>query len=144
MRINIIPPIELMDQHLMAEIREIKMLPKSLVRSLKSKNGVNWDNLPKEYTMGKGHGKFFYNKLHFIENRFYDLLNEAKKRGFNLSDKTKSLYDKNYDYTEVIKSVMQCNFTPTPAALEVNRKRIKQRISERPEFYRYYGELNYE
>lgn len=142
MRINIIPVDELYDQHLMAEIREIKMLPKALVRSLKSKKGVDWDNLPKQYTMGQGHGKFFYDKLGFIGNRFYDLLIEAKKRGFNLSEKTKKLYDENYDYSLLMKGFpFNYSFKITKQALQINRERIAQRVSEKPGFYRYYGEL---
>ena len=35
-RINLVPPEELMDQHLFAEFREIKMVPKSLRRSLRA------------------------------------------------------------------------------------------------------------
>lgn len=35
-RINLVPPEELMDQHLFAEFREIKMVPKSLRRSLQA------------------------------------------------------------------------------------------------------------
>lgn len=41
MRINILNPEVLPDQHLMTEIREIKMLPKTLMKSLRSKNGVD-------------------------------------------------------------------------------------------------------
>ena len=33
-RINLVPPEELTDQHLFAELREIKMVPRSLARSL--------------------------------------------------------------------------------------------------------------
>lgn len=33
-RINLVPPSELMDQHLFAEFREIKMVPRSLHRSI--------------------------------------------------------------------------------------------------------------
>ncbi len=51
----------------MAEIREIN---------------VSLDKLPQVYTMGAGHGKFFYDKLEFIITRFSELLEEAKKRGF--------------------------------------------------------------
>lgn len=35
-RINLVPPRELMDQHLFAEFREIKMVPRALYRSLES------------------------------------------------------------------------------------------------------------
>jgi len=80
MRINIISPRLLMNQHLIAEYREIKMLPKSLVRSIKSKKGFDKKRISKTYTLNEGHAYFFYNKLTFIENRFEDLLNENEKK----------------------------------------------------------------
>lgn len=142
MRINVIPPVELLDQHLMAEIREIKMLPKTLARSLKSKNGVSLDKLPQGYTMGAGHGKFFYDKLEFIVARFSELLEEAKKRGFSLSEKTMFLFDSNYDYSEILfNSKFWCNYVVDAAALLANRERISLRVSEKPGFYRFYGKL---
>ena len=39
-RINIIPTNELYDQHLIAEYREITMVPAALKRILNSKNGL--------------------------------------------------------------------------------------------------------
>lgn len=41
MRVNVIHPKYLADQHLVAEYREIKMGPKALSKSLYSKNGVD-------------------------------------------------------------------------------------------------------
>lgn len=139
MRINVVPVKELMDQHLVAEYREIKMLPKMLVRSLKSKNGVDFDALPKSYTMGKGHGKFFYNKLEFIQARFKMLLVEMVARGFSInSDK---LFMDNFDYS-ALSSVQNVSYIPCDIHIEINRARINQRISERANFYRYYGVQN--
>lgn len=144
MRVNIVPPVELMDQHLMAEIREIKMLPKCLVRSLKSKNGVDWATLPQVYTMGPGHGKFFYDKMIFIVNRFRSLLDEASARGFQLKEGTMQLLDATYDYGLIGALPPECKNTyePTPEALAINRERIAQRIAEKPDFYRYKGVRN--
>ena len=41
MRVNVIHPKYLADQHLVAEYREIKMGPKALSKSLYSKNGCS-------------------------------------------------------------------------------------------------------
>ena len=41
MRVNVIHPIFLSDQHLVAEYREVKMGPKALSRSLGSIRGVD-------------------------------------------------------------------------------------------------------
>ena len=48
-RINIIPVEELMDQHLIAEYREITMVPASLARTLSSKTGLDYNKIPKSY-----------------------------------------------------------------------------------------------
>lgn len=62
-RINLVPPSELTDQHLFAEFREIKMVPKALARSLKGRRprGV-LEAIPKEFTLNTGHVMFFYDK----------------------------------------------------------------------------------
>ena len=45
-RINIVNPSELTDQHLIAEYREITMVPGSLKRTLVSKIGYKESKLP--------------------------------------------------------------------------------------------------
>jgi hypothetical protein len=45
-RINLINPHELMDQHLIAEYREIRLLCANLVRTLKSKHGFRPEKVP--------------------------------------------------------------------------------------------------
>ena len=52
-RINIIPVQELYDQHLIAEYREITMVPAALKRTLKSKAGLNYSKIPNNYTLNK-------------------------------------------------------------------------------------------
>lgn len=133
MRIHVVPVYELTDQHLVAEYREIKMLPKALVRSLKSKTPIK---IPKEYTLNGGHGKFFYNKLNFIEQRFNELVTEMKSRGF--ATNATSLYDAEYDYS-LITSDLRGNYSVTQEALRINRERITERINVKHYFYRFRG-----
>jgi deoxyribonuclease (pyrimidine dimer) len=79
-RINLVPPEELCDQMLRAEIRE---LPRVFPLAEKFwTNGGQMHELPKEYSLGKGHVRFFYAHYHFLYSRFYDLLHEAHSRGF--------------------------------------------------------------
>ena len=59
-RINIINVSELTDQHLIAEYREITMVPAALNRTINSRNGLDVNNIPKEFTLNKGHVTFFY------------------------------------------------------------------------------------
>lgn len=79
-RINaFIAPSELTDKHLLAEHREIKRIPNT-VKSGKAKI----ENIPEQFTLGKGHVKFFYNKLAWLYYRYVKIYDECIKRGFNV------------------------------------------------------------
>lgn len=114
-RINVVPPSELCDKHLLAEYRE---LPRVFALARPCLDA------PKEYVLGRGHVKFFYDKLGFLEDRFDMIVSECKKRGFNIK------------YTRPTITVQKCGFglfndyTPTPEALALNRARIAERISQ--------------
>ena len=68
-RINIVPASELYNQHLIAEYREITMVPAALNRTLKSKNGLDKSKIPKRYQLNKGHVYFFYDKGKYLDKR---------------------------------------------------------------------------
>lgn len=144
MRINVIPPKFLADQHLIAQFREQKMLPKALVKSIKSKKGVDYNNIPERYTLNKNHGKQFYNKLRYIEHNFNEILKEMRARGF--ATNSDNLYDKDYDYSAIDMSKSYTKvWHPTFEDYRVNSERILLRISEKPTFYKYYGKsMSYE
>ena len=74
-RINVgIPVVELTRQHLIAEHREIKRVPNAI------KNGrYSLHNQPNTFTLGKGHVKFFYTRLLYLQNRYEDLYDECKR-----------------------------------------------------------------
>ena len=81
-RINAgIPPAELINQHLIAEHREIKRIPNCI-----AKGKYNMDGIPDRFKLGTGHVKFFYNKLLYLKNRYTSLYNECIKRGFNVQN----------------------------------------------------------
>ena len=81
-RINVaVKPIELTDKHLIAEHREIKRIPNCI-----KKGRFNLDGIPDQFTLGKGHVKFFYNKLAYLHNRYNQLYKECVKRGFNVQN----------------------------------------------------------
>ena len=68
-RINVgIDPRELPSKLLLAEHREIKRIP----NCIKSDKCVI-KNIPVQFTLGKGHVKFFYDKLGYLKSR-YDLI----------------------------------------------------------------------
>ena len=81
-RINVgINPVDLSDKHLLAEHREIKRIPNAV-----KKGNINLFNLPKDFSLGKGHVRFFYDKLCYLKSRYALLFEECKKRGFNVQN----------------------------------------------------------
>ena len=114
-RINVgIPPAELVNQHLIAEHREIKRIPNCI-----AKGKYNMDGIPDKFKLGTGHVKFFYNKLLYLKSRYIKLYEECISRGFNVQN-----YINAWDN---IPSELMNDYQPT----EVDRGIIKQRINER-------------
>ncbi|MFC2494990.1 MAG: pyrimidine dimer DNA glycosylase/endonuclease V [Candidatus Absconditicoccaceae bacterium] len=130
-RINLLPPSQLADQHLIAEWRELPrvfgLVKKKLVEKKPILPGV-------KYTMGTGHVRFFYDKLLFLQKRHQDLVKEAQKRGFKLSKTEKiSLH--------AFPKVYCQDFIPSEADLAISQQRIQEKLKEKPDFYTFYGEL---
>lgn len=119
-RINVVPPEELSVKHLIAEYREITRVPGNLTKSLNRKIPFNLNEIPSTYTLGKGHVKFFYNKMFFLQRRFESLVKEMVKRGYNPLYRDSSIFiPSNMTYYN--------DYTPTKEAIDINRKRIKER-----------------
>lgn len=124
-RINVVPVQELHKKHLMGELHEITRVF-GLVRKLKDRkiNRFNFQekvNPPKEYTLGSGHVKFFYDKLGFVYNRYQELQQEAIRRGINANNiERDSLFDG-------IDSFYGGDYTPTEDAIAINRQRLIER-----------------
>lgn len=129
-RINLVDPVELTDQHLIAEYRELFMIGSNLQRSLQStKWTTTLKTLPQEFTLNKGHVKFFFDKGLYLDNRYTTIINEMKARGFNPdpSRRFKRFQWPPYLYNDWIPSERDKN---------VVRDRIAIRISQKPEWYR--------
>lgn len=134
-RINLVPPVELMDQHLFAEFREIKMVPKSLSRSIRARGvaGV-LAHIPAQFTLNTGHVSFFYDKGAYLFERFGLLRHALRRRGFQFNEAAL------FDPDEVMRDAPWCgHYTPTTAALALIRERIASRVAMKPEWYRYEG-----
>ena len=127
-RIDIINPSELTDQHLVAEYRELFMVGSSLQRSLKS---PNWDvnNIPKKFTLNKGHVMFFYDKGKYLSKRYDDLRLEMKNRGMK-PDETRVFKREQWP------DELYNDWTPTVEDQNIIRKRIEERILQKPNWYR--------
>jgi deoxyribonuclease (pyrimidine dimer) len=129
-RINIIDVSELTDQHLIAEYREITMVPGSLRRTLVSKMGYQENRVSKRYTLNNGHVYFFYNKGLYLYKRYRQLVIEMKRRGFNP--------DKNRKFPKdiFINNNLYNDWTPTMEDYKVIRQRIEEKIALKPDWYR--------
>jgi hypothetical protein len=127
-RINAgIPPRLLTDQHLLAEHREIKRLPAVFAKNPKP------TGIPKEFTLGTGHVKFFLDKGKYTLKRYKLLYAECIKRGFEITD-----YSQNW---EVYKLHPKYNkdYKETPQAVELLIERITIRLTaseQKPRFYK--------
>ena len=61
MRVNIIDPIYLTDNHLIAEYREMKMVTAYYLRSSKTKTGIDKSRISPKYTLNQGISKTIEN-----------------------------------------------------------------------------------
>ena len=112
-RINVgISPTELVNQHLLAEHREIKRIPNCV-----AKGKYNMDGIPDRFKLGTGHVKFFYNKLLYLKSRYIKLYEECISRGFNVQN-----YINAWDNVPI---ELMNDYQPT----EVDRDIIKERIN---------------
>lgn len=122
-RINVIPVEELTTKHLVAEYREN---PRVFALAHKAYTGrTKWYNKqPQDYTLGKSHVIFFYNRLKYIADRQKQLVAEMLKRGYNpqytecLEQQWKDKFPANY----------WNNYVPTTQAIAINKERIEQRL----------------
>lgn len=135
-RLNLVPVQELHDQHLFAEFREIRDVPRALARSLAARglSGV-LAMIPREYVLGPGHVAFFYDKGTYLHMRYEDLRLELVLRGVRIN--REAALDPQHIYHTA--SVLRGNYTPTPAALSLARARIAERVALRPNWYRHTG-----
>ena len=139
MRVNVVHPMFLSDQHLVAEYREVKMGPKALSRSLGSEKGVDLKRISPVYTLNTGHTYFFYDKNGFLEKRLAQLVKEMQSRG--IATNHTELIDDKYDYhPDVFDDKWWGDYQPTVEALNINMERINQRFSIKLDgWYRFWG-----
>ena len=128
-RINIIPVSELTDQHLIAEYREITMVPAALTRTLNSKSGFIKKKIPDRFTLNTGHVYFFYDKGLYLYNRYDNIVEEMILRGFNPD--LKRIFPKDIFPFELFN-----DWTPNIEDQELVRDRIKEKIAMKPNWYR--------
>ena len=130
-RINsAINPKNLTDQHLIAELRELPRI--FTVVNKRIEQGKSFDDIPKEFTLGTGHVKFFYDKCGFLAERHILLRCEYQMR-FNK--------EYNFDPNKIcIPNKLFKGYKPTTKEKEVLIDRISTRLWESKQFPRYYGQ----
>ena len=119
-RINVVPVSELSDQWLIAEYRE---LPRVL------KGSFSILGAPKQYKLNKGHIKWARYFGQFTSNRFNQIIQEMRYRGFKIN------FSSSLDpyLTKEIKN----DYTPNLSDLKVNRERLIAKYNQKPDFYRW-------
>lgn len=123
-RINLVLPSILTDKHLMAEYRELPRIftaVKKLIAQGKSPSDVD---IPDNYVLGKGHVKFFYNKLFWLSERFKELFIELSGRGFKLDLELVASIRKGIGS---IDNEWFGIYSPTPEEIYLNMARICKR-----------------
>lgn len=123
-RINIVKPNILTDQHLIAEYNEILMLLGHV------KKVPTIKNIPEKYCLGKGHINFFKNKLKYLQKRHEQIKKEMKNRKYKPKISIK---------LNEYKKELQNNWKPQKNDEKIIKKRIIEKLKKKPEFYTYYG-----
>ena len=122
-RINCVPVEELTDKHLGAEYRELPRLFGQIQKAIERGESPNDPRNPTEYKLGKGHTRFFYNKVAWLIVRYKSLVIECERRGRVVN------FPRVPDSVRTIPAIWWGVWTPTPEALEINRQRIKDRLN---------------
>lgn len=117
-RINVVPPSELTDKHLIAEWHELPRLY-GLVKAAEMRGEKpNLKEVP-DYVLGNGHVRFFYPRLGYISVRFLALAAEMLNRGFKIRHFSPPKPTIRFDWYG--------HYEPTEQALALNRARLRER-----------------
>tara|TARA_R110000868_G_scaffold118613_1_gene314537 strand:- start:211 stop:618 length:408 start_codon:yes stop_codon:yes gene_type:complete len=115
-RINAgIDPSELTREHLLAEHREIKRIPNVIVSGK-----ARIADIPRQFTLGKGHVKFFYDKLGYLKRRYMAIRDECFRRGYNVTD-----YEVAWDG---VPQHLMSDWEPSKSDTAIVQRRIEERI----------------
>lgn len=132
MRCNLIYPWFLTDQHLIAERRELRMIPPLLKKRIDSGKHTTLD-IPNRFTLGKGHMLFWLNKMLYLSKRYDALIDEMGRRGFNADPSL------TFDMECAKLSKMDNDWEPRPEDYDIIVTRIRERVMQKPGWYRYCG-----
>ena len=129
-RVNSAIPVKcLTDEMLLAEHREIKRLPRVLLKAIQC-SSIN--KIPNKFCLGTGHVKFFLNKMLFILNRYKAIKDECILRKFNVTDYSSNFLNIDDRYMN--------DYIPTHDEYNLLKERIIERINNsNKQYFHYYG-----
>jgi deoxyribonuclease (pyrimidine dimer) len=129
-RVNIIKPKKLLDQHLIAEWNEIQMLLGTIVKY------PNIRTIVPDFKLGRGHINFFKDKALYLMRRLQSIREEMLSRGYEPSKTITEIGD---FYIPKIPEVHLQNWHPTVRDFEIIKERLIEKHSQKPDWYTYYG-----
>lgn len=130
-RINVgVNPKYLSDQHLLAEAVEILMV----VGSLKKQKFFLKKPTPKQFKLGTGHIRFFWDKILYLNRRLSYVKNEIVNRGMQTNHEI--------DVSEIPLDLLN-DWNPNEADFTLLKNRISERLKSPlkggKNFHKYYG-----
>lgn len=127
-RVNVLPIASLEPKILSGEFHEITRVFGLVRKSVIAGRDVSDIDIKPEYLLGRGHVKFFYNKLEYVARRYLSLAFELRYRAIKSGNKS------NCDLSLVLKVISEArkdipeqwwgDYTPTPEAMEINQHRL--------------------
>jgi deoxyribonuclease (pyrimidine dimer) len=123
-RINIIPVKKISNKQLMAEYHESIRVFSYVLKSKKIP-----EDIPSRYCLGKGHVKFFFNKIPYLLNRYKEINKELTSRGYRLNNETflKNLENGKLALTKY-PEIQVNNWIPSLEEMMVNQARVDERL----------------
>lgn len=133
-RINLVDPKVLTDQHLITEYRELPRIVGNVRKAIAANKSWQKDyakKAPKQFVLGTGHMTFFYNKLQFLVERHKLLVDECVARGIQIT------HTDGLDISDIPDN-WKGTYTPTEDEVHLSIARINKKISEKPDWYKFW------
>lgn len=115
-RINVVPPSELSNAHLLGEYHELPRICNLVRKAIYRGERPHVENYPPTYRLGRGHVRFFYPRLGYIVKRWDKIVSECKKRGMAVKYNTLPLDGIDQEWFN--------DWEPDDYDIEINKGRI--------------------
>lgn len=130
-RINLVDPAHLTQRHLNAEYKEITHFTWCVKRRADNKQSLS--DIPKRYTLNKGHCLFFYDKGKYIADRLCRIKDEILARGGNLN--LDLFWSRHQKILDAYPKAWYNDYKPDTQAYSLVINRIGTRIDQKPHLY---------